>query len=103
MVLVNSQKMFLSQGQIVEGPKKHTEKRSYLNTYKPGRPLHCGQNKDLLSSIQLFWNLIVRTTYETNRPKLLISLFLTPTAGLKKKIFYDIYMTISEISIILLL
>lgn len=88
MVLVNSQKMFLPQGQIVEGPKKHAEKRSYLYTYKPGRPLHCGQNKDLLSSIQLFWNLILRTIYETNRPKLLlISLFLTPTAGLKKNIF----------------
>lgn len=37
MVLVNSQKMFLSQGQIIEGPQKHPEKRSYLNTYKPGR------------------------------------------------------------------
>lgn len=61
MVLVNSQKMFLSQGQIIEGPKKHAEKRSYLNTYKPGRALHCGQNKDLLSSTQFFWNLILRT------------------------------------------
>lgn len=37
MVLVNSQRMFLPQGQIVEGPKKHAEKRSYLYTYKPGR------------------------------------------------------------------
>lgn len=42
------------------------------------------------------------TYYETNRPKLLlISLFYIPTADLKKKYFYDIYMTISEISIIL--
>lgn len=103
MVLVNSQKMFLSQGQIVEGPKKHAEKRSYLNIYKPGRAFTLWTKQNILSSIQLFWNLILCTTYETNRPKLLlISLFLTPTAD-KKKYFYDIYMTISEISIILVL
>lgn len=103
MVLVNSQKMFLSQGQIIEGPKKHAEKRSYLNTYKPGRAftLWTKQRSTFIYTTLLEFN----TTYsnETNRPKLLlISLFLTPTAD-KKKYLYDIYMTISEILIILLL
>lgn len=61
MVLVNSQKMFLPQGQIAEGPKNTLKKDLTYIPINQGGLLHCGQNKDLLSSTQFFWNLILRT------------------------------------------
>lgn len=103
MVLVNSQKMFLPQGQIIEGPKKHAEKRSYLNTYKPGRAftLWTKQRSTFIYTILLEFN----TTYYTRLtdPNFFSYLYSLHPRQIKKIFFYDIYMTISEISIILLL